>query len=583
MAGLKELRVSLTKNGFFKIAEIIKSFPKDQILANLGGQHQGIALDRAQILKMLSGDETTEELPQVWDDVKALGPEAVEALTFISIIYSHIDLIEVFQKSITSEMRGTLKRKNLDGKVYTNIVDSMDKLKLGKKVYGADEFYFSLKPLFKEMAIGPLAKDILTRKLKKTGWKEPDATNYFQRDFYEQCFFFGFNNVLGISPQQFKDWLEGNTVEMEEPPACNADDDPVVVSGSLLAALATKPFVIMSGTSGTGKTQTVRALTRALRPKDVDVDFNHVFIPVEAGWTDGRNLLGYRNPFGKNGEYYASTPLIELLLRANYPDYSEAPFFIVLDEMNLSYVEQYFSRFLSLMETSYGANPEPVINLDELLLLQRAQSNPIIATLIESAIKAGGLFLSKNVFIVGTVNVDETTHMFSPKVLDRAFVLEFKPPKPSATESEFTIPVADALNGIKSAFWSFLIRTSPVDKAKADETLKLLDKLWDILGAFKFGPRITNESRAYVSECIHLQSVVAATSQGMPFFNDSDITDRLVNQKILPKLHGNKSVLSAILADIKKILEAEGLKGSEAKVAAMTDSLHKNHFANYFA
>ena len=235
------------------------------------------------------------------------------------------------------------------------------------------------------------------------------------------------------------------------------------------------------------------------------------------------------------------------------------------------------------METSYGANPEPVINLEELLLLQRAQSNAITATLIESAIMAGGLYLTKNVFIVGTVNVDETTHMFSPKVLDRAFVLEFKPPKPSATEAIFTIPVADTLKGTKSAFWNFLINTSPVDKPKADAALALLDGLWDILGSFQFGPRITNESRAYVSECVHLKTVVDAASQGIAFFNDSDIRDRLVNQKILPKLHGNKGVLSAILTDIKKIVATEGLKNSEAKIGAMADSLHKNHFANYFA
>ena len=583
MPGLQELKVSLTKNGYFKVAEVIKQHPRGEILDNLWGVHEGINLDRAQILKMLSGDEKTEELPQVWDDVKALGPEAVDALTFISIVFSHVTLIEGLRDSIVSEMRGTLKRNDFDGKVFTNLVDTMAKMNLGRKTYGAEEFSFNLKPLFKEMAIGPLAKDILTRKLKKTGWKEPDASDIFRRDFYEQCIFFGFHKVLGLSPQQFEDWLEGNTVEMEEPPACNADNDPVIVSGSLVAALATKPFVIMSGTSGTGKTQTIRALTKELRPKDVDLDFNHVFIPVEAGWTDGRNLLGYRNPFGKSGEYYASTPLIELLLRANYPAYANAPFFIVLDEMNLSYVEQYFSKFLSLMETSYGANPEPVINLEELLLLQRAQSNPIIATLIESAIKAGGLFLTKNVFIVGTVNVDETTHMFSPKVLDRAFVLEFKPPKPSSTEAVFTIPVTDTLSGTKSVFWNFLINTSPVNKPKADAALILLDNLWDILGSFQFGPRITNESRTYVSECLHLKSVVDAASQGKAFFNDSDIRDRLVNQKILPKLHGNKGVLSVVLTEIKKILVTEGVKNSEVKVVAMADSLHKNHFANYFA
>ena len=97
-------------------------------------------------------------------------------------------------------------------------------------------------------------KRILARKLATTGWQEPEPNDHFTRTFYEQCFHFGFHRTLGISERQFQDWLEGQAVEVEAPQVLKVPNDVVTVSASLLAALAAKPFVIIAGMTGTGKT-----------------------------------------------------------------------------------------------------------------------------------------------------------------------------------------------------------------------------------------------------------------------------------------------------------------------------------------
>ncbi|MEE1150468.1 MAG: hypothetical protein UH242_05870, partial [Methanobrevibacter sp.] len=116
-------------------------------------------------------------------------------------------------------------------------------------------------------------------------------------------------------------------------------------------------------------------------------------IPIGANWTDNTNIIGYYNVITED---YQSTPAYELIKNAE--DDPENPYFLILDEMNLSHVERYFADFLSAIESGekiplYGNNDT--------------------------------LTLPNNLFIIGTVNVDETTYMFSPKVLDRANTIEF--------------------------------------------------------------------------------------------------------------------------------------------------------------
>jgi hypothetical protein len=577
MTGLDALTVSLTKNGYFKVAQVVEAFPANQVLANLNNKIEGVDLAESQIANMLSTD-THGHLPEVWDEVRTLGAPAIRALVFISIIFSHKDLINGLASAKTAEMQGVLRRDDFGDKVFTNLVYSMGSMGLCIVKTGAQEVLYNLAPLFRELQIGPLAKKILRLKLEKTGWTEPSATDIFRRTFYEQCNFYGFPDTLAISPKQFEDWLEGAAVEYEKPPAAILSARSVTVSASLIAALAAKPLVIMSGPTGTGKTRTARQLAASLTPNGLKPSFNHVFIPVEAGWTDGRHLLGYKNPFGKSGETYSSTPLLQLLLKANYPEYAGVPFFVILDEMNLSHVEMYFSRFLSVMETSTNT-PESLLGEYELELLYAASmSDPIATTYAKSALKQGGLFLTQNVFIIGTVNVDETTHMFSPKVLDRSFVLECPTIEPSKVGANFTLRVDDAATIDVQALSKFLMggRATSPDRGFDPQ----LDAIYGILGRYRFGPRVTSECHLYTASCKKLATVGTAPTA---FSEPAAILDRLGMQKLLPKLHGNRAQVMEILDNLGKNFSDNKMPASAAKVTSMLTTLKGLGFTNYFA
>ncbi|MBC53914.1 MAG: hypothetical protein CMQ34_08780 [Gammaproteobacteria bacterium] len=574
--GLDALKVSLTKNGYFKVAEVIKLHPRNEILDNINGVYDGINIEPAQIKGMLSYDEKSNEFPEVWDEIRSFSSQAVDALVFISIIYSHKKLIEVLSESKLSEMRGCLKRENLGEKEYTNLVYSMSNLGMCPIKRGANETYYDVSPLF-QLEIGPLVKKVIRLKLRKTGWIEPASDDYFSRDFYEQCAYYKFQDVLGISIEQFRQWLDGFEVKKEEPPVISLAEESVETSVTLVSALAAKPFVILAGTTGTGKTKTIRDLAMKINPVRDIPDFNHAFIPVEAGWTDGRHLLGYKNPFGRSGETYVSTKLVDTLLKANY--FSDTPFFIILDEMNLSHVEMYFSRFLSLMETSSDERPEPVLGLDELVLLYKSgTTDSVQTTYILNAIKNKGLHLTKNVYFIGTVNMDETTYMFSPKVLDRSFVISYAPPKPSDVGYEFTITETDKLVATTTEIADFLGDNSKVELSSDFDPY--LDDLFGALGKFKFGPRSTNEVRQYISVCTRIDSAFGTHAS---YKDKASVLDRLTVQKILPKIHGNRDALLPVFNALKTVFEREKLTDSNRRLELMRKEVMTTGFASYFS
>ena len=171
-------------------------------------------------------------------------------------------------------------------------------------------------------------------------------------------------------------------------------------------------------------------------------------VTVGPDWTSPKRLLGYRTPFGKlrkledeteTNESYEITNIVRLLLRASHPDVAEVPHFLIFDEMNLSHVERYFAPFLSLMEAANVLDEKAGVTLideqDVALiaeLLKAENSESAEARAAEALVVDGRSFtIPSNVFFVGTVNVDETTYMFSPKVLDRAHVIELESQKPS--------------------------------------------------------------------------------------------------------------------------------------------------------
>lgn len=225
-----------------------------------------------------------------------------------------------------------------------------------------------------------------------------------------------------------------------------------------LAALRTKPFMLLAGISGTGKSRIVREFAFKscpdyLRDKDGTTPGNYCMIEVKPNWHDSTELLGYWSNINKR---YMFTKFVKFLVKAKM--FPEVPFFVCLDEMNLAPVEQYFAEFLSVLETrrliKNGEGEDEVVSgvlVDKEYFAKLGTLSSTSGTLgtlktdrdiyfklfdiqdkvemekVENdsdSLLTEGLTLPENVFIVGTVNMDDTTHQFSRKVIDRAMTIE---------------------------------------------------------------------------------------------------------------------------------------------------------------
>ncbi len=207
----------------------------------------------------------------------------------------------------------------------------------------------------------------------------------------------------------------------------------------LAAALRTKPFAILAGHSGTGKSRLVRKLAfmtckagggfKALLEKDgneLACPGNFCMVQVKPNWHDSTDLFGYYSELSGG---FKGTDFVRFLCRAYA--YPEVPFFVCLDEMNLAPVEQYFAEYLSAIESRRLVGSTMVT--DRLLPDEAWKTKDGVSdfaglgcetTEAKAWLEEHGLTIPRNLFVVGTVNMDETTNQFSRKVLDRAFTLE---------------------------------------------------------------------------------------------------------------------------------------------------------------
>ena len=234
------------------------------------------------------------------------------------------------------------------------------------------------------------------------------------------------------------------------------------------AAIKSKPFLLLAGISGTGKSRIVREFAfkscpKYLQDKAGTTPGNYCMIEVKPNWHDSTELLGYYSRLGKAG--YQFTKFVKFLVKAKM--FPTVPFFVCLDEMNLAPVEQYFAEILSILETRKHpkneetgevdmamVKTEPIIDaqyfceLSEMPHTKNAQTGePFYSNLTDRDIylklfgfdtesdideevgkrtdlTTEGLTLPDNVVIIGTVNMDDTTHQFSRKVIDRAMTIE---------------------------------------------------------------------------------------------------------------------------------------------------------------
>ncbi|GAB6152123.1 hypothetical protein JCM17380_08730 [Desulfosporosinus burensis] len=178
---------------------------------------------------------------------------------------------------------------------------------------------------------------------------------------------------------------------------------------NLYLALKTKPFVILAGISGTGKTKLVKLFAEASGATEENGQY--CLIPVRPDWSDPSDLLGYTDLAGN----FRPAKFTRLLARASQLENRDKPYFVCLDELNLARVEHYFSDLLSVMETrrwnEEGIMTDSVLSLDDKDVVFQEEYQK--------------LALPDNVYLIGTVNMDETTYPFSKRVLDRAQMIEF--------------------------------------------------------------------------------------------------------------------------------------------------------------
>ena len=342
-------------------------------------------------------------------------------------------------------------------------------------------------------------------------------------------------------------------------------------------SLMAKRFLILSGLAGSGKTQLALAFAKALVE---DKEKQMCVVSVGADWTNREPLLGYPNAL-KSGEYVKpENGVLDLLIEANKPQNANKPFFLILDEMNMSYVERYFADFLSAMESH------------EAIALWKECNNECESCECDVPERIG---LPDNLFIIGTINVDETTYMFSPKVLDRANVIEFKISIDEMTEFLDGIGKIDCSSVSSKAAemgadFIRLANCKEFDNVEATtDTLKAFFTELKRVNA-EFGYRSATEIFRFISQAHKNDDTAEKMSK-------EEVLDAAILQKLLPKLHGSRKKLEPALKGLWKLcfdpsikdtmqisrenIEKAIYKESADKILRMYESAYANGFTSF--
>lgn len=343
-----------------------------------------------------------------------------------------------------------------------------------------------------------------------------------------------------------------------------------------ITAIKSKPFLLLAGISGTGKSRIVRELARACwdvespeytahKPK------NYEMVQVKPNWHDSSELIGYVSRI--NGEQYVVGPFLRFMVKAILDP--NTPYFLCLDEMNLAPVEQYFAEFLSVIESRKQENgkvvTDPIVDYEP----TEAYKNLIDQLFDDDEIRAeylkekGGerLSIPQNLIVVGTVNMDETTFSFSRKVLDRAMTIEMNEVNLAGglTQKHETIGKLnfDDLVGMNVEGVDVYADHQEV----CDKAIAYLQKINDVLEGtpFKVAYRTRNEFLLYVVN-------------NLPYRKDEDgneLSEEEVVARALDEITSMK-VLSRIEGDDQKVKEELLARLEQAVTDMLPETLHEN-------
>ena len=369
-----------------------------------------------------------------------------------------------------------------------------------------------------------------------------------------------------------------------------------------LLALRTKPFLLLAGISGTGKSRIVREFAfkscpKYLQDKDGTTPGNYCMIEVKPNWHDSTELLGYYSNLSKE---YQFKKFVKFLVKAKmYPD---VPFFVCLDEMNLAPVEQYFAEVLSILETrKHPRNPEtkevdmktikteviveakyfqqlgkmPIFKNKETgdPLKQKLTDRDIYMKLYgideekdinkevgeKTELTTLGLTLPGNVLIIGTVNMDDTTHQFSRKVIDRAMTIEMNGGNLSAMfggskNLEYLEDEAEQQKW-QNAFTQRYISADEVLNAHPQEAETIMEKLPERLNELNKALKGTPFEVSYrvLNELTIMVGVLLDDNEEDKSIDDiiNQAVDNILLMKILPRIEGDADMFAIKKKDVQ--------------------------------
>lgn len=414
-----------------------------------------------------------------------------------------------------------------------------------------------------------------------------------------------------------------------------------------LTALRTKPFMLLAGISGTGKSRIVRKLAQATVTEELQkaegykgTDFandrwtlhspaNFELIQVKPNWHNSMDVIGYLSNIPS--PHYVFTPFIEFIVKAwQHP---EVPFFLCLDEMNLAPVEEYFAEFLSAIESRSFEGEEYLT--DPIIKPFNSFGEDVAKTMVntlfpnftagdtESAItkvikhfRTRGLTLPKNLIVIGTVNMDETTFSFSRKVLDRAMSVEMNEVN---YDSFLTDTTDDDLKAIVEAFeenddadLNALLVDRHIEAREiiddlgddAKFTIDYLKRINALLEGtpFKLGYRAANEALIYLQASqefgqtdriaaldnftlMKILSRIEGDETKLKITDSEADKERIAKAEVNvdeAKQYGDLNILTALRHIITNQLGEQDKLHSVKKIDSMLSQLKRDHFVSFW-
>lgn len=384
------------------------------------------------------------------------------------------------------------------------------------------------------------------------------SQNHPEKDIFEN-----FVNMFDSRP-----YLNSINEDTEDIKHAETLENIVNIYRSYIAAIKSKPFLLLAGISGTGKSRIVRELARACWEEGTDEykaqkPKNFQMVQVKPNWHDSSDLIGYVSRVSGKAEYVAGE-FLKFIARA-WED-TETPYFLCLDEMNLAPVEQYFAEYLSVIE-SRKSHEDDTVTTDPILEKSAEDWYRVLTSEltnddnVRNRFLEEGICIPQNFIVVGTVNMDETTFSFSRKVLDRAMTIEMNEVDlhGGLTKRHENIGKLSNAELVGSAVEGVDVYNDYTNVC--DIALGYLQKVNDVLEStpFKIAYRTRNEFLLYVVN-------------NLPYCKDENgndleqgyviarALDEITSMKVLSRIEGDDTKVSdELLENLSKAIE-DGLK-----------------------